>query len=66
MAQETRHPFWQTLPGMLTAVAGIIAAVTGLTRALSLDPISCGLAHQTFAVFTFENEQPARVTHSPC
>lgn len=66
MAQETRHPFWQTLPGMLTAVAGIIAAVAGLTRALSLNPTSCGLARQDFSVFTFENEQPARVTRSPC
>ena len=66
MAQETRHSFWQTLPGMPTAVAGIIAAGTGLTRALCLSPTSCGLAHQDFAVFTFENEQPARVTRSPC
>jgi len=34
MPQETRHPFWQTLPGMLTALAGVIAAGTGLLTAL--------------------------------
>jgi hypothetical protein len=35
MADEPKsHGWWQTVPGMLTATAGIITAVTGLIIAL--------------------------------
>ena len=35
MAEEPRHPrFWQTVPGILTAIAAVITAVTGLLVAL--------------------------------
>lgn len=29
-----RHSFWQTLPGILTAIAGVLTAVTGLYLAI--------------------------------
>lgn len=34
MPNEPRPSFWQTLPGMLTALGGVIAAATGLITAL--------------------------------
>jgi hypothetical protein len=34
-AEEGKGGFWRTIPGMLTAVAGTISAVTGLVIALS-------------------------------
>ncbi len=33
--QPQNQPWWQTLPGMLTAIAGTLTAITGLVVALN-------------------------------
>lgn len=33
--KEKRKSFWQTLPGILTAIASLIVAITGLITALA-------------------------------
>jgi len=35
MADPTKHGFWQTIPGMMTASAGILSAATGMLVALN-------------------------------
>ena len=35
MADPTKHGFWQTVPGMMTAIAGILSATTGMLVTLN-------------------------------
>ena len=53
--------WWQTLPGMLTAGAGIITAITGLLLALN----QTGMFHRSPAAQTEQTSSPAQQASSP-
>jgi hypothetical protein len=66
MSDDRRHPFWTTLPGLLTGVAALLTALTGIYVAVDRSRESQrAVAPQSEAPARAVSAAPASTTESP-
>ena len=68
--EEPRQSFWQTLPGILTATAGVLTALTGLYLAViqnrdAIDPSAAEPAAQTASAAETRERAPGAAANAP-